>query len=135
MNPLKALGAFLEWAWPADTRPLLAVLAEQQLIEAEAEQEVSEPRWTSKDWQNPDAQAYWESQDTSSVDGAVTDPVTEAGPAAAASATSAAAGHPHINQRRLHAAAAYGLREWQAGEKFAMPLYWASIIDALEQFK
>lgn len=71
---------------------------------------------------------------TASTDGAVSDPAVECSPAAAGPGSSAAAGHPNISQRRLHAAAAYGMRRWINGETCDAPTYYRSIVRDLEQF-
>jgi hypothetical protein len=83
--------------------------------------------------------------ETASTDGAVTDdPPVERSPAAAVEATSAAAGHPNGwagpildlhdgGLLKLEWVAAFGLRQWLAGETCDAPTFFESIAHDLEQ--
>ena len=122
--------AILESIAPLDKLPSLDDLAAQQLADKEAEEEVAEPVVAS-DGEFHEGSFY--DPEMSSTDGAVTDPAVECSPAAAASATSAAAGHPNRDQRKLYAVAAFGLSEWMKGEPCDAPTYFRSLIHDLEQ--
>jgi hypothetical protein len=107
--------------------------AQQILADAEAEREVWEP-WYLPAWAREAARK------TSPVDGEA-EPCVVAGPPAGERPSPDSAilpapgeGHPNVNQRRMHAAAAYGLREWLDGESCTAPTYFASIVNDLEQF-
>jgi hypothetical protein len=136
-NPLRALGAILEALWPVETRPLLSVLAAEQLADDEAERDA----WRTNELYD---KGCIRRLGTSSVDGAATSPPAEESPAAAASATSAAAGHPTLSavlagagaghSPKLAAAAAFGLRQWLAGKTCDAPTYFGYIASDLEHF-
>ena len=124
-----AADAALTTCWPVATPPSIG---EQWLWEIEAEDEA----WEMNELRTADRPHYPLQfiPQTASTDGAVSDPAVECSPAAANGPSSAAAGHPNVNQRRLHAAAAHGLRDWLDGEPCKTPVYFASIVRDLEQF-
>jgi hypothetical protein len=126
-----ALG--LEICYPMAKPPSLEYDAAEQLLDIEAEYEVLEP-WYLPAWAREAALK------TSPVDGEA-EPCVVAGPPAGERPSPDSAilpapgeGHPNVNQRRMHAAAAYGLREWLDGERCSAPTYFASIVNDLEQF-